>query len=85
MKIPLILVCLLAAAGTAMAQDDNSERKAPPTADELIAKLDKDNDGKISKAEFDGPSEHFTMMDKDEDGYISKEEVPSGPPPRKER
>jgi Ca2+-binding EF-hand superfamily protein len=84
MKIQLILVCLLAA-GTAMAQSDQSDRKAPPTADELIQKLDKDQDGKISKAEFDGPDEHFTMMDKNEDGYISKDEVPSGPPPRKER
>jgi hypothetical protein len=55
----------------------------PPTAEEFIAKLDKDADGLVSKAEFDGPDEHFIQCDTNQDGYISIDEVPSGPPQRK--
>ncbi len=83
MKIQMTVLLLLAA-GFAMAQNDNSGRK-PPTAAELISKLDKDGDGKISASEFDGPSEHFTRFDKNGDGYLSEDEIPSGPPPRGDR
>ncbi|WP_372809227.1 hypothetical protein [Pontiella sp.] len=72
-------VCILLAAATTMAQQGNGNRQ-PMSAAEMIAKLDKDNDGKISKTEFNGPDEHFTMFDADKDGYISESEVPSGPP-----
>lgn len=81
-----MIVLLLLAAGSVMAQrSDNGGDRKPPTPAELINKLDKDGDGKISKSEFDGPAEHFTAFDKNQDGYISKDEVPSGPPPRGNR
>ena len=80
---------VLFAAGCTFAQqerkgdDDKNDRKGPPpSAEEFIKRLDKDGDGKVSKTEFDGPSEHFTKFDKNGDGYISEDEVPSGPPPR---
>jgi len=62
----------------------SDKNQKQPTAADFIARLDKDGDGKVSKAEFDGPAEHFTASDKNKDGYISVDEVPSGPPPRKQ-
>jgi hypothetical protein len=83
------MIILLIAAGAAWAQESTSSttgsgqppRGKPPTAAELIQKLDKDGDGKVSKAEFDGPAEHFAASDINSDGYISSDEGPSGPPP----
>ncbi len=46
----------------------------------FIKRLDKDKDGKISKAEFDGPSFHFSQFDKNNDGFLSENEAPKGPP-----
>jgi len=53
----------------------------------FIKRLDKDKDGKVSKAEFDGPPFHFTQFDKNQDGFLSEDEAPKGPParPRKKR
>lgn len=87
MKRGMIVLLLLTAGTVAMAQrgsnsDSNSGRGKPPTAAELIAKLDTDGDGKISEAEFDGPSEHFSQFDANNDGYLSTDEIPSGPPSR---
>ena len=47
-----------------------------------IMASDKDNDGKVSKDEFQGPSMMFDMMDNDKDGFITKTEAESmqGPP-----
>ena len=47
----------------------------------FMRRLDKDGDGKVSKSEFDGPSNHFSRLDKNNDGYISSDEAPSFPPP----
>jgi hypothetical protein len=47
----------------------------------FIERLDKDGDGKVSRAEFDGPPEHFREFDKNGDGFIDESEAPSGPPP----
>lgn len=58
-------------------------RGQPASPAEFIAKLDKDGDGRVSKAEFDGPDQHFIQCDINQDGYISVDEVPSGPPPPK--
>jgi hypothetical protein len=46
----------------------------------FVQRLDHNGDGKISKQEFDGPSQHFSKFDRNGDGYISEEEAPTGPP-----
>ena len=79
MKTQAIMIVLLAA-GTAMAQRGNTQNRQPPTATDLISRLDKDQDGKISQSEFDGPAEHFTQFDANGDGYLVESEIPSGPP-----
>jgi len=80
MNIQLIALCLLTA-GTAMTKENRGNGREAPTAADFVKRLDKDNDGKVSKSEFDGPAEHFSRLDKNSDGYISKDEAPAGPPP----
>ncbi|WFB34542.1 DUF1566 domain-containing protein [Kiritimatiellota bacterium B12222] len=46
----------------------------------FIVRLDQDGDGKVSKAEFDGPEVHFTQSDQNKDGFLSEDEAPAGPP-----
>jgi hypothetical protein len=50
----------------------------------FVKRLDKDNDGKVSKEEFDGPAGHFSHFDRNGDGYITEDEAPKGPPPGRE-
>lgn len=49
----------------------------------FIKRLDANADGKVSRAEFDGPARHFRHLDRDGDGMISSQEAPSGPPSRR--
>ena len=46
----------------------------------FVDHLDKDNNGKVSRSEFDGPKNRFDILDKDKDGYLSEEEAPKGSP-----
>ncbi|MDW5288500.1 EF-hand domain-containing protein [Formosa sp. PL04] len=56
-------------------------KKTPPSATELMAQMDADEDGKLSKDEVKGPiKENFTDIDTDEDGYISTKELEAAKP-----
>lgn len=57
--------------------------KKSGSSNQFIRHLDKNNDGKISKSEFDGPSRHFSRLDRNHDGYISSDEAPDSPPGRR--
>lgn len=46
----------------------------------FLTRFDKDNDGRVSKDEFTGPSQFFGMLDRDGDGFVSKGEIPTGAP-----
>ncbi len=50
------------------------------SGDDFVRRLDRDGDGKVSRQEFDGPSQHFSRLDKNNDGYLSAEEAPKKPP-----
>ncbi|HEY5621478.1 MAG TPA: DUF1566 domain-containing protein [Pontiella sp.] len=45
----------------------------------FVGRLDRDGDSRVSRSEFDGPSDHFDTLDKDSDGFLSESEAP--PPP----
>lgn len=55
----------------------------------FVQRLDRDGDGKVSRAEFDGPPDRFDLHDKNRDGYLTEDEAPQRPasgapgPPRK--
>ena len=65
----------------------DQQNHKPPTFSELLKKMDKNEDGKLSKEEVNGPlKDDFAKIDADEDGYITKKEFDKAPKPkRKER
>jgi hypothetical protein len=52
---------------------------------DFIKRLDKDGDGRVSAAEFDGPKEHFAKADVNQDGFLTEDEAPNAPPPGAEK
>ena len=44
---------------------------------------DRNGDGKVTKDEFRGPTEHFSHLDQNSDGVITEDEAPTGPPPNR--
>ncbi|MCP3851968.1 MAG: DUF1566 domain-containing protein [Gammaproteobacteria bacterium] len=46
----------------------------------FVTREDKNGDGKVSRSEFGGPSQHFNHFDRNNDGYITADEAPKGRP-----
>ncbi len=59
-------------------QRGRSERR--PSGADFVRRLDKNGDSKVSRNEFDGPTQHFDRLDRNNDGYLSENEAPQGPP-----
>ena len=60
------------------------ERGGPPSPDQILARMDKDKNQKVSKAEAHGPLKRdFDRLDKDEDGFLTKEELAEMKPRRR--
>ena len=51
-----------------------------PSFGSFISMSDKDNDGRLSKSEFQGPENFFSRIDRNGDGYLTEDEAPQGPP-----
>ncbi len=56
------------------------EAQTPPADTSFVQRLDRNDDGKIARSEFDGPKTHFATFDQNGDGYIDASEAPTGPP-----
>jgi len=76
--------CLALPALAAQGTDSDESRPRPrrgdhtrPDAEERWEKLDQDNDGKISRAEWQRNEQAFNRMDADKDGFLTKEELRS--------
>jgi hypothetical protein len=83
-RIGLILTGSVAAGClAALASGAEAPAGPPPKRPGFVARLDKNGDGKVSVAEFDGPADRFKAMDKNHDGFLSEAEAPKGPPPRR--
>ena len=59
------------------AERDLAEADTGSTPEEVIKKLDKNGDGKVSREEWTGPPQAFDRIDENSDGAISKEEIPA--------
>lgn len=79
-----VLFAMLVAFGTVTANaQSKGDRKEPPTFTELLKKMDKDEDGQLSKDEVKGPLKNdFAKIDTNEDGFITKEELEKAPKPK---
>jgi hypothetical protein len=51
-----------------------------PVEGNFVSRLDTNGDGKVSRAEFDGPVDHFNRFDKNKDGFLTEDEAPRGSP-----
>jgi Ca2+-binding EF-hand superfamily protein len=79
-KGTLILVAFLATQNQSFAQDRN---QGPPSFAQILAELDKDEDGKLSESEVKGPLKNdFSKIDSNEDGFISETEFNEAPKPK---
>jgi hypothetical protein len=57
------------------------DRKGAEIAAKFMERWDSNGDGKVARAEFDGPASHFDEFDRDRDGFIVRAEAPTRPPP----
>lgn len=81
----MVLMILMMAGNQVFGQEEKKDRrKTPPKPEQILKELDKDEDGKISRAEAKGPlKKHFAKIDADEDGYVSLEELNKAPKPKR--
>jgi len=68
-------------------QDNRQQRGERPQFSDLLARMDKNKDGKLAQSEVQGRLKNdYTRIDKDRDGFITESEFNSaGPPARKRR
>nr|WP_321403704.1 hypothetical protein [uncultured Desulfobacter sp.] len=93
MRLVLVMVVVIAMAICAnnvfSGQGSSGERPPKPPTDDNggphgdrenpFEKDDTNNDGRVSRSEFNGPADMFDKMDVNGDGYIAKDELPKGP------
>ena len=82
--LAVLVSCLALPAMAAQGTDSDDSRPRPrrgdrprPDAEERWKKLDQDNDGKISRAEWQRNEQAFDRVDADKDGFLTKEELRS--------
>ena len=56
---------------------DLTEVPITGSAEDVIKRMDKDADGKISKGEWLGAEQMFGKLDKNNDGFLTKDEIPA--------
>jgi len=81
-----VLISCLALPAIAAQETESEESKAKssrrgyhtrPDSEERWKKLDQDNDGRISRSEWQRNDQAFDRMDVDKDGFLTKEELQS--------
>ncbi len=82
-----IAIMSLAACGSSQSSSSNAQAgqrgQGRPTASQILAEMDTNKDGKLSKDEAKGPlAQDFDTIDTNDDGFISKEELENAPQPQ---
>lgn len=63
---------------------ETRQRGERPDAAQMLAEMDANKDGKLSKEEVKGPlQEQFSKIDTNDDDFISKEELENAPKPER--
>ena len=64
----------------------NPQQRGQPSATEIIAQMDANRDGKLSKEEAKGPLlTDFSKIDSNSDGFLTKTEIEAAPKPSGQR
>ena len=75
------------ASKTSQSTNKTSERRqgGQPNVEQLIAQMDANKDGKLSKTEVNGPLKNdFSKIDTDNDGFITEAELKNAPKPERQ-
>jgi hypothetical protein len=69
--------------GDTTCQGNGQPKGMPPSPEEIMAKLDTNKDGKISREEAQGPlANDFDKIDSNKDNYITLDELKNMCPPK---
>jgi len=87
LKLGIVITAIfLSVNANAQSSDRKEKPKTPPNYEELLNKMDTDEDGQLSKNEVKGPlKEDFSKIDTNKDGFITEEELKKGPKPKKNK
>ena len=77
MPIMAVSAAMLLAASAGGQEREGRRRGGQRSRDpqEMLKRMDKDGDGKLSKEEFTGPEQFFERMDADKDGFVTAKEL----------
>ena len=76
-------ITVLTSASAFAQQQNDKERKGPPSIEELFKMMDENEDAKLSKKEIKGPlKSEFDKIDANEDGFLTAEELKKAPKPK---
>lgn len=80
--ILFITVFLFSVANMKGQNREGGKQKEKPSFEQLLEKMDQNEDGKLSEKEVKGPlKDQFDDIDTNEDGYISETEFDKAPKP----
>jgi Ca2+-binding EF-hand superfamily protein len=85
--LSIVLFASCKSSSDSESNDSTSKRSqnGKPSVENLMAEMDANKDGKLSKDEVKGPlADDFSKIDTDEDGFLSKEELKNAPKPERQ-
>lgn len=84
-----VIFCMMFACASQKEQTSNTQRPSgrkggAPNFSQLLAEMDTNKDGKLSKSEVQGPLQRdFATIDSNDDGFITKVELENAPKPER--
>ncbi|MFD0836206.1 EF-hand domain-containing protein [Mariniflexile aquimaris] len=91
LKLGITMLSIVLLAACKSSEGDNKNGAAPrgqggqPSVEKLLAEMDANKDGKLSKTEVSGPLKNdFSKIDTDNDGFITEAELKNAPKPERQ-
>ncbi|WP_435654309.1 YHYH protein [Cellulophaga baltica] len=81
----ILLVSLLISCNSKKKKDLTNTEDGRPSLSQIFSEFDADKDGKLSRAEVNGPlADDFDAIDTNQDGFLSETELTAAPGPKHE-